>query len=49
MMNVNTIEKSFNFLKSLDIAAINNKIEMLHPCVHEFWEGKKSEMNVLNS
>ena len=24
-------------MKSLDIASINNKIELLHPCTNEFW------------
>ena len=30
--------KSFTFLKSLDIASINNEVELLHPSVHEFWD-----------
>ena len=38
MLKVNMLKKSFNFLKSLDIAAINNEIELLHPSAHEFWE-----------
>ena len=37
MLSINTIKKSFNFLKSLDIAAINTEIELLHPSTHEFW------------
>ena len=41
MMNINRMKKSFNFLKSLDIASINNDIELLHPCTHEFWEDEK--------
>ena len=38
MLNINTTKKSFNFLKSLDIAATNNEIELLHLSPHEFWE-----------
>ena len=41
MVNVNTMTKSCNFLRSLDIAAINNEIRILHPYVHEFWEEEK--------
>ena len=48
MMNVNAMKKSFNFLKSPDIASINNEIKMLHTCVHEFWEDKKIRKNFLN-
>ena len=29
---------SFNFLKSLEIAHINNETMLLHPSAHEFWE-----------
>ena len=32
------MKKSFNFLKSLDIAAIINDNEFLHPSTHDFWE-----------
>ena len=38
MMDRNRKQRSFNFLKSMDIAAINRKTELLHPCTHEFWE-----------
>ena len=38
MMDVNRNKISFNFLKSLDIAAINNETDLLHPHTHEFWE-----------
>ena len=42
MLSVNSMKKSFNFLKSLDIAAINNEIELLHPSTHEFWEDEET-------
>ena len=41
MVNINTMKKSSNFLKSLDIAAIINEIELFHPSTHEF--GKRKE------
>ena len=34
-------QTNYNFLKSLDIAAINNEIELLHPSTHEFWEDEE--------
>ena len=40
MMNVNSIKK-FQFLKSLDIASINNELESLHLSTHEFWKEEK--------
>ena len=45
MLSVNSMKKIFNFLKSLDIAAINNEIELLHPSTHEFWEMKRQEQS----
>ena len=42
LLSINTVIKSFNFLKSLDIAAINTEIELLHPCTHEFWEEEET-------
>ena len=47
MLNVNLTEKSFNFLKSLDIVAINNEIELLHPTTHDFWEDEESRAKFL--
>ena len=47
MLSVNLMKKSFNFLKSLDIAAINNEIEFLHPCTHEFWEDEETRTKFL--
>ena len=41
------LKKSFNFLKSLDIAAINNEIELLHPSAHEFWEIEETRAEFL--
>ena len=38
MVDINKNKVSFNFLKSLDIAAINRELDLLHPCAHEFWE-----------
>ena len=40
-MNVNRPEKTFNFLKSLEIASINNETDMLHPGTHMFWDNKE--------
>ena len=34
-------KKKTNFLKSRDIASINNEIELLHRSTHEFWEEEK--------
>ena len=47
MLSVNLMKKSFNFLKSLDIAAINNEIELLHPSTHEFWEDEETRTKFL--
>ena len=47
MLKVNMLKKSFNFLKSLDIAAINNEIELLHPSAHEFWEVEETRAEFL--
>ena len=41
------MKKSFNFLKSLDIAAINTEIELLHPCTHEFWKEEETRAEFL--
>ena len=38
MLNINNMKNSFSLLKSLEIAAINNETELLHPNTHEFWE-----------
>ena len=49
-MQLNDTKKQFNFLKSLDIADINSKVEILHPSAHEFWENvnvKKEFMDYL--
>ena len=40
-MNVNNTKKTFNFLKSLDIASINKETEMLHPGTHMFWDNEE--------
>ena len=48
MMSINTMKKSFNFLKSLDIAAINTEIKSLHPCTHEFWEEEETRAEFLD-
>ena len=47
MLKVNMLKKSVNFLKSLDIAAINNEIELLHPIAHEFWEVEQPRADFL--
>ena len=47
MLKFNMLKKSFNFLKSLDIAAINNEIELLHPSAHEFWEVEETRAEFL--
>ena len=38
MMDINKEKVCFNFLKSLEIANINNETLLLHPSAHEFWE-----------
>ena len=40
-MNVNRTKKTFNFLKSLEIASINNETDMLHPGTHMFWDNEE--------
>ena len=37
MLISNRMKKSFNFLKSLNIAALNNEIELIRPSKREFW------------
>ena len=38
MMDINKEKVCFNFLKSLEIANINNETLLLHPIAHKFWE-----------
>ena len=38
MMDINKEKVCFNFLKSLEIANINNETLLLHPSAHEFWD-----------
>ena len=34
-------------MKLLDIATINNEVELLHPSTHEFWEEEKNSTQFL--
>ena len=34
-------------MKSLDIAAINNEVDLLHPSTHEFWEDEETSAKFL--
>ena len=47
MLFINTMKKSFTFWKSLDIAAINTEIELLHLSEHEFWEEEETRAEFL--
>ena len=40
-MNVNNTKKTFNFLKSLDLASINKETDLLHPGTHMFWDDEE--------
>ena len=40
-MNVNKIKRTFNFLKSMEIASINKETDLLHPGAHMFWDNEE--------
>ena len=43
-----SITQKSHFLKSLDIASISNKMEMLHPSTHEFWDNEEIRTKFLD-
>ena len=47
-MNVNNIQRTFNFLKSIDIASINNETDLLHPGAHMFWDDEEIRSKFMN-